>query len=142
MKRNNPPKIFIETSVVIRFLTKDDLKKYEDCVALFRQIETGDIRPYTSNIVVMEIVFVLTRLYKFSHNEVYLALQKFLKLRNLTLVEQTDTRQAVELWNKHHIKFGDCMIVAQIPKGVTLVTYDSDFKLFDDIETRSPEQCI
>jgi len=28
---------------------------------------------------------------------------------------------------KYKVKYGDCLIATQIPKGVTLVSYDKDF---------------
>lgn len=139
-KRNNAQKIFIETSVFIRFLTHDDPVKYEHCKLLFEQVEAGTLRPYVSNVVILEIVFVLTRLYKFEHDVVHEAIQKLLTLRNITVIEKTNTNQALQYWNSHNIKYGDCLIASQVPTGVTLVTYDSDFEKFLNIEIVTPDK--
>ena len=85
-------KIFIETSVFIRFLSQDDIKKYKDVSRLIEMIQEGKATPYISSMVITEIVFVLTRLYQFSKDKVLAALTDLLALRNIVLIEKTDTR--------------------------------------------------
>lgn len=121
-------KIFLETSVFIRYFTGDDEKKFADCVHLLKIIEEGKLRPYTSNIVIFEILFILTRVYKFPKKNVSKDVQKILSMRNLTLIEKTDTKQAIKIFNESNVKYPDCLIAAQIPKGVRLVSYDEDFR--------------
>lgn len=133
-------KIFIETSVFIRFLTKDDKRKLQDCIRLFRRVEVGKTRPYTSNIVIQEILFVLTRIYNFSKSEVIKDIQKILELRNMSLIEKTDTKTALGLFKKHAVKYGDCLIATQVPKGVKLVTYDKDFSKIKALAVTTPAE--
>ena len=49
-------KVFLETSFFIRFLTADDEEKFRDCLKLLETIENGKLRPYTSNVVIFEIL--------------------------------------------------------------------------------------
>jgi len=131
-------KIFIETSIFIRFFTKDDESKYEECVNLFSLIKEGKLIPYTSNVVFLEILFILIRLYKFPKSEVIKDLRRILHLRNITLMEKTNTTKALVLWQKHNIKYGDCLIATQVPKGVTLITYDRDFSRLKTLKVATP----
>lgn len=131
-------KVFIETSVFIRFFAKDDEKKYEECVKFFSFIKEGKLNPYVSNIVLLEILFVLTRLYKFTKSEVIKDLRRILLLRDITLIEKTNSKEALFLWGKHNIKYGDCLIATQVPKGVTLVTYDSEFSKISSLSSKTP----
>ena len=133
-------KVFIETSVFMRFLTADDAQKFKDCVVLFEKVEQGKIRPYVSNIVILEILFLLTKLYKFPKAKVLADIGKILNLRNLTLIEKTDTRTALKMFDEYNIKYADCLIAGQIPKQTTLLTYDEDFKKLKDLKTASPTQ--
>lgn len=135
-------KVFVETSVFIRFLTRDVEEKYQDCLEFFRLIESGKIRPYISNIVIMEIVFILTRHYGFKKDRVLSAVTKILSLRNITLREETVTTQALELFDKHTIKYGECMITTQVAEDMILVTYDSDFKKIAGINSCEPREMI
>lgn len=131
-------KVFIDTSVFIRFLTQDDKQKAQDCEHLFELVEQGKLRPYISNIVILEIQFVLTRLYNFHKNKVLVGISNLLALRNLTLVEITDTKKALSLHKRYDIKYPDCMISTQIPKNTKIVTYDEDFYKIPGILAAKP----
>ena len=136
-------KIFLETSIFIRYFTADDKKKFKDCFRLLEIIENeGKFRSYTSNIVILEILFVLTRVYKFSKKEVLNGIQKILRLRNITLVEKTDTKAALALFKKYNIKYADCLISTQIPKGTKLVSYDADFSKIKTLSPTTPEEFL
>lgn len=131
-------KVFIETSVFIRFFTKDDQKRLEDTLRLFELIESGKIHPYISNVVIQEILFVLTKVYKFPKPEVLQDIQRALTLRNMTLIETTDTPKALSLFKRRSVKYGDCLIATQVPKGVQLATYDADFSKLANVASVSP----
>lgn len=135
-------KVFVETSVFMRFLTADDPQKFQDCVVFFEKIEQGKIRPYTSNIVILEILFLLTRLYGFPKARVLQDLGKILNLRNITLIEKTNTRRALKMFGQHNIKYADCLITSQIPPKTTLVTYDEDFAKLKILKTVTLKEII
>lgn len=133
-------KIFLDTSVFIRFLTKDDQEKYRDCMQLFTSIEQGKFKPYTSNIVILEIIFVLTRIYRFPKNQALDAIDKLFNLRNLTVLEKTNTIKAIELFRLHSVKYPDCLIATQVPASVALITYDAEFSLLPDVKSLTPSK--
>jgi len=133
-------KIFLDTNIFIRFLTKDNQEKFIECECLFHLINQGKIKPYTSNIVFLEIFFILHKLYKFPLNQVTMVLEKISKIRNITIIEKTRTAQALALLKKYRIKFADCLIATQIPPKAELVTYDVDFRKIRDLKTIYPEE--
>lgn len=135
-------KIFLETSVFIRFFTQDDPEKGEKCTQLFRMIEQGKARPYTSNIVLMEIIYILIKVYHYPKQEVVKDVSRALSLRNLILVEKTNTKMALNYFKNYSIKYGDCLIATQIPPKVTLITYDSDFSKIPSLILATPEILI
>lgn len=136
-------KLFLETSIFVRYFTADDEKKFRDCVQLLEAIEKeGKVRSYISNIVILEILFVLTRIYKFSKKDVLDGIDKILNLRNITLIEKTDTRQALKLYKKYNIKYADCLIASQLPRGVKLVTYDEEFSKLKILSISTPAKFV
>ena len=140
---NKVYKVFLETSIFIRYFTADDKKKFKDCVHLLELIEKGaKVRPYTSNIVLLEILFVLTRIYKFSKREVLEAVQKILNLRNLTLIEKTNTKEAMKTFHKLNIKYADCLIATQMPPGAKLLTYDAEFSRIEGLSAATPKDIV
>lgn len=131
-------KVFLETSFFIRYFTEDDERKFKDCVKLLEIIEKGKVRPYTSNIVIFEILFVLTRLYKFSKKEVLDGVDRILAIRNLTLIETTNTKAAIRLFKKYNVKYPDCLIATQVPAKTKLVSYDADFSKIKTVSPSTP----
>jgi predicted nucleic acid-binding protein len=130
-------KIFLDTNIWVRYLI-DDSKQTEDCDMLIRYIERGFLQPYTSNIVFLECVYVLEKLYGVSSSSLKEILDAMLETRSLTIYEKTDTQQAL-LWHKNlSVKYADCLIATQIPQDVTLVSYDRDFDQFPTLHRQEP----
>ena len=120
-------KLFLDTNVWLRFILEDN-EQAKGCRELIAQIEAGRWRVYTSTIVLLEINYVLNSIYKIKINKVIKDIELILKTRNLTLIEKTDFRQALKLYRQTKIKLTDCLIAAQLPREMTLVSYDQDFK--------------
>lgn len=135
-------KVLIDTSVYIRFLTEDDPKKFEECVKIFDLIEQGKLRPYITNIIILEIQFVLIGLYKFSKEKVLNDIQALLNARNMVLIEKTETAKALEIYKKHNIKFADCLITTQIPPKAKLVSYDQEFSKIENLAVKTPGEIL
>lgn len=133
-------KIFVDTNIFVRFFTHDLEEKVAECERLFELIRDGKVKPYISNIVILELIFVLTRQYNFKKETVLKALKELLNLRNITVIEVTKTERVLQLFMKHNIKYTDCLIAAQIPKGVTLVTYDGDFSKIPALKPITPAE--
>lgn len=136
-------KLFLETSIFVRYFTADDENKFRDCVQLLEVIEKeGKVRPYISNIVILEILFVLTHVYNFSKKDVLDGIDKILNLRNITLIEKTDTKQALKLYKKYNIKYADCLIASQLLRGIKLVTYDEEFSKIKILSVLTPAEFV
>lgn len=136
-------KVFLDTNIFIRFLTKDDESSYKNCKDLLQQIQNGRFRPYTSNIVVMEILFVLNNLYKTPINKAISDVKTLLALRNLVIIERTNTKKALEMSSKFRVKYADCLITAQLErKDIVLCTYDKEFKKIFNGKIKTPEDII
>lgn len=107
---------------------------------LFKLVQDGKIKSYISNFVLFEIVFVLSRQYKFSKKRILQILSQILKIRNIIVIEKTNTIETLKLYDQYNIKYGDCVITSQIPKGVTIVTYDTDFSKIPSLESKTPTE--
>ncbi len=135
-------KVFIDTNTFIYFLNENESVKKQNCTKLFRTIESGKIKPYSSNIVFMELVYVLVKTFKQSKKTAAQILTKLSQMRNFTLIEKTDTKKALFFFGKHNIKFGDCLIATQIPSESTLITYDKDFQKISGVNSMTPEKFL
>lgn len=128
-------KIFIDTNIFIYFLDKSKSKKHNDCSSLFRLIESGKINPYTSNIVFMELVYILVKHYKQSKKAAAKTLLTLAEMRNLSIIEKSNSFLAINYFRDYNTKFGDCLIATQIPSDTTIITYDKEFSRFPNLTT-------
>lgn len=135
-------KIFIETSVFLRYLTKDSETKYKECEELFKLISEGSFKPYISGVVIEEILFVLTRIYKYKKISVLADIGKIFRFRNITIIDTYNTSQALSYFKNFSIKYGDCLIATQVPDGVALITYDRDFKKINHLKVLTPKEML
>ena len=130
--------IFLDSNILLRYLVADHHEPFEDCRALIVNIQKGTIQPYMSSIVLLEVAFVLSSVYKVPRSEIIKDIMAILELRGLVVVEITHFREAFKLHQKMKIKLADCLIATQVPKGVILVTYDRDFTKLPGIMVKTP----
>lgn len=135
-------KIFLDANIFLRFYVNELNETHESCVRLLDACEQGNIRPYTSSIVISEIVYVLLRLYGFSKPKILDAISDLLAIRNLTVIDRMNTHKAIALYKKLSIKFGDCLISTQVPGGVIFCTYDAEFKKIPSFDPKTPEELM
>lgn len=135
-------KVFLDTNVFIRFLVPEDPETHASVRSLIEECGKGNVRPYTSSFVLFECSFVLHRIYGFPDIRVQDCLEKIIAMRNMTVVDSSDTRGALEMWKKTRVKFTDCLIATQVPKGVALVTYDRDFIKLHGLTVKTPKEVL
>lgn len=134
-------KIFLDSNIWIRYFLQDN-SQFEEVDKLIIAIEEGKFSSYISAIVLLEICFVLQRYYKYPKNNLEPYLQAVLKLRNLTIIEKTNTSKALSYFHEHNTKFSDCLIASQIPKDMILVTFDKEFDKVKDISSKTPIELL
>lgn len=135
-------RLFIDTSIFIRFFTHDDEKKFEECKQLLELLKSGFLKPYISNIVLAEIVFVLNRQYKFPKDKVRGAIDRLLQIRNLVVIDKTNSLRALKIFADYNIKYQDCLIITQVPRSGKIVTYDKDFKKIKSLTSLTPKDVV
>ncbi len=124
---------FLDTNIMLRYLTRDDAAKAEACFALFQQVQRSEEEVFTCEAIVAEVVNVLTspRLpYRLSHEEVHSLLLPILVLRSLHLPQKQVVLNALELYAvSTFLDFEDALAVSHMEQqGLTeILSYDRDF---------------
>jgi len=131
-------KLFLDSNIWLRFLTKDEPKQFTDVLKLIEKIESGNFKTYTSTLVLLEVNYVLKNLYRLPMEEVVKALESIKSVRGLTIIEKTAFSKALNLYKLYKIKLADCLIATQLPQNTLLVTYDRDFKKIKGLASRNP----
>jgi predicted nucleic-acid-binding protein len=102
--------IALDTNVLVRFLVEDDAAQAEQARALLQQAVDADSRCYVSDIVMCEIVWVLTTSYKVRRAEISQILGRLLHARNLAFSSSDQLARALESYRAGRGDFADYLI--------------------------------
>lgn len=132
---------WLDTNVILRYLTADDPVKAQACLSLFRRVEQGQETLATSETHVAETCYVLTSQYGLGHAEIAARLRPLLDLGGLKLPRKRAVLRALDLYAQHsRLDFEDALSVAQMEHlGISeIVSYDRDFDRVPDIVRQDP----
>ncbi len=142
--RGRTSRLFLDTNVVIRFVTNDDPDQAGRACALFQRVEAGGVTLVTAEANVLEMVQVLSSktLYDLPRAEVTSRLSIILKLQGLRVPNKASLLRALELWSTApgSVDFVDVLDVAHMERlGIsTIATFDRDFDRFPQIIRQDP----
>ena len=124
---------FLDTNIILRYLTHDDDAKAEACYRLFQRVERSEEELFTCEAVVAEVACVLSSPrapYRLSNEEIRARLLPILTLRGVRLPQKQLYLRALDIYGfSPFLDFEDALAVAHMEhRGVTeIVSYDRDF---------------
>lgn len=132
-----------DTSILIRLISGDDREKQDRAIALFLEVESGQVSLAAPDTVIADTVFVLTsrRLYNRSRREVAAKLTMLVRLPHFHVMNRSLVLRALELFGSTpYLDFGDAMIVAHMLESGerTVYSYDKDFDRVSSVTRREP----
>jgi len=133
---------FIDTDVIIRFLTGDDLEKQAAATDLFEQVEQGLLTVQAPDTVIADAVYVLSspRLYHIARTDIQEMLAVLVRLPQFHVQNRWSVLRALDLYASTKLDFGDALIIASMEQqgSQVLYSYDADFDRFEGITRREP----
>lgn len=132
--------VFVDANVFIRYLIVDDEEKAERCRKLFEKAVKGEIKLFSTTLIIAEIIWVLTKVYKWTKEEVCQNIKLILNTPNIKFAEKSLLRRAIDEYAANNIDFID-VYHAEImrSRGVsTLYSYDKDFENLSDLKRLEP----
>jgi predicted nucleic acid-binding protein len=122
---------FLDTNVFLRHLRNDDPVRSPACKALFEAIEQGQLDAWTSDLVISEVVFVLSnpRTYKVARADLARHLLPLLQLPTLSLANKRIYPRVFQLYTTLNISYVDSYnaALAEYRKEPECYSYDTDF---------------
>lgn len=135
---------FLDTNILLRHLTGDDLEKAEACKALLLRIEHREETVETSDLAIAEVVYILQspRQYGLSRQRIRSLLEPLLRLRGLRLPQKSLYTRVFDLYCQHNVSFADAYNAAYMDsRGITEVySYDTDFDRIEGLVRVEPEE--
>lgn len=110
------PRIFLDTNLLIRFLTNDDPVKADRVDGLLRKAAAGKIRLVTAEMVVAEMVWVLESFYRLERPAIREMIEAILATPGLEVINGKLIQTAVVSYSERNVDFIDGYIVALMEK--------------------------
>ncbi len=135
---------FLDTNVILRYLTRDDELKADACYRLFQRVKQGQEELFTCETIIAEVAYVLSSPrapYQLSHGEVRDRLLPILTLRGLKLPQKRVCLRALDLYASSSVlDFEDALAVAHMEQQdvAEIVSYDKDFDRLTGIRRTEP----
>ena len=118
--------IALDTNVLVRFLVEDDARQTEQAAALIeRAVASGDTL-FVSDVVVAELVWVLSVSYRISRAQIAATLRDLLRARHLTFAASDQLTRAIDSFARGKGDFADYLIGehARVAGCETVATFD------------------
>ena len=131
---------FVDTNILIRFLTNDIPQKADACEKIFKKaVEKKEII-FTTDLVIAEIIWVLESFYELEKEEIQPKVEKILNTPNLVCPNKNLILRALALYREKNIDYIDAynaLILKE--KGINeLYSYDKDYDRIDWLTRLEP----
>src|SRR5438094_5273842 len=123
---------FVDTNIVIRYLTQDNPDQSKRAYEFLRRIQTGQLTATTSEAVVVEVVQVLSSkaLYNLPRSTIKERLLPILRLRGLRVTQKRRIMRALDLYATYpFLDFVDALSAAHAEQAqdLRIISFDRDF---------------
>jgi predicted nucleic-acid-binding protein len=134
-------KAFVDTSVILRILVKEDEGKVAAVERLLLSARRSGKRLHVLPVAILEVVWVLEKVYKLDRRSVRELADAILNTGELIVENGGVFRKALAVYEEKNVKFADAVMGAWgIARGLkTVYTYDEkDFRRIGDLEVLKP----
>lgn len=133
---------FLDTNIILRYLTRDHPEKAERCYQLLQRAKRRETDLVTTESVIAEVVFVLASKshYRQSRQDIHGLLLPIIRLPGLKVPHRATMLRALDLYAGTNLDFTDALSVAHMErlKVKTILSYDQDFDRISGVERQEP----
>jgi len=98
---------FLDTNILIRYLTGDDPDKASLALALLDRVAEGTEQVVTTPLVIFETIFLLQRTYKLAKTDIREKITAILAVQGLQLAERALCLGALDYYVEQNISYAD-----------------------------------
>ena len=133
---------YLDTNLIIRYLTRDNLDQATRAYHVFQQLETGQQTAVMCEGVLVEAVQVLSskRLYNVPRQDIRTHLSTIIQLQGLKLPNKRTYLRALDLYASTTLDFVDVLIVAHMERSKirSVLSFDHGFANLPGITRTEP----
>jgi predicted nucleic-acid-binding protein len=134
-------KAFVDTSVILRILVREDEGKVTAIERLLLSARRSGKRLHVLPVAILEVVWVLEKVYKLDRRSIRELADAILNTGELIVENGEVFRKALAVYEEKNVKFADAVMGAWgIARGLKAVyTYDEkDFRRIGELEVVKP----
>ncbi len=131
---------FLDTNILLRFLTRDDERKAQCALELLMRVERGEEKVITSPLVIFETVYTLQSFYKVPRQTIKEQVLSIISMRSLHLPDKNIFYQAFNFYVAKNISFADAYNAAYMlaERISNIYSWDKDFDKIEGITRLEP----
>jgi len=131
-------KVFVDTNIFLRYLTKDDPVKYERCREIFKKAMEGKLSLFTSEMVIAELIWTLLSYYKVAKADVIEKVSIIISSQNLHISNRDLIADSLVLYGQKNVDYVDAYnAVFMKSHGLEKIySYDEDFDVVNGMIKR------
>ena len=132
--------IFIDTNILLRYLTGDDPDKYKKCRDIFKRALEKKIVLLTSDMVIAELIWTLSSFYKVPKEEIIEKITIIINTPNLKIPNKKLISDTLILFSQENIDYIDAYnaVFMKHNSCTQIFSYDKDFDRLEDIMRMEP----
>jgi len=132
--------IFIDTNILLRYLTADDPGKFERCKDLFKRALEKKIVLLTSDMVIAELIRTLNSFYSVPKDEIIEKVTIIVNTPNLKIPDKKLISEVLVLFSQENIDYIDAYNAVFMKNNgcAQIFSYDKDFDRIENIERMEP----
>jgi predicted nucleic-acid-binding protein len=132
--------IFLDTNIFLRYFLKENELVFRRLEKLFSEIILGNIIGVANAMIIAEVVWVLSRSYKWNKEKICDNIEFILITPNIRFKDKAILVNAVNVYKEKNISFIDAYNYSFIrANGVTeIYSFDRDFDELQDVKRLEP----
>ena len=121
--------VWADTNVLLRFLTGEPALLAARSRRLLRRAAEGELSIRIANLVIAEVIWVLSSVYRADHAAVADAVRALVLADGIVVDDEETVLSALRLMEGMKVDYKDAFVAANaIAHGDPVATFDSDFK--------------
>lgn len=118
--------ILLDTNLWLRYLIGDHLGHLAIVRKILELNDESKLKLAISTFVLSEIIYTEQSFYNITRGSIMEDIHAISSIKNILLVEQTNIKKTIQLFNAHkNAKWSDCIIAAQVPDNYQLCSFDT-----------------
>src|SRR3989344_2872782 len=120
---------FLDTNIILRFLLKDHLTQSPQARIHLQQAKTGEIKLILIPEIVVELEYVLRKVYKHDKKQLIQDLNSVISFNAIEVRDRLQLREALQHYRLKNIDFVDAFLLSMAThENARVLYFDKDFK--------------